>query len=165
MNKGEVRVVGLEQGRQTSKIGHVISVESEEGEERPLGLAIVSMSCHCHLGWNRRCVVKGAAPTKGSIAHLRLSAAGDSDWLGGLVLAPPPRDLTTDWWPLCAGTAASAVLDFMATGRAGHGRGRDNKVLWHHPLEGDGQSWGSEQDAGSTRRERVDGALTALREE
>jgi hypothetical protein len=42
--------MGLEERAQTSEISHVIGVEGEEGEERPLGLAIISMSHHRHLG-------------------------------------------------------------------------------------------------------------------
>ncbi len=47
--KGEVGAMGLKEGAKAGKIGHVLSVEGEEGEERPLGLTIVSMSRHRHL--------------------------------------------------------------------------------------------------------------------
>jgi hypothetical protein len=53
-----------------------------------------------------------AAPTRGSAARLRLSAAGDREWLAGL--EPPPRDLPADWRPLAAGVWG---LDLTATGR------------------------------------------------
>jgi hypothetical protein len=55
LNKGEVRAMSLKEGAQASKIRHVEGVEGEEGEKRPLGLTIVSMSRHRHLDWKRKC--------------------------------------------------------------------------------------------------------------
>jgi hypothetical protein len=52
----------------------------------------------------------------GSAALLRLSAAGDDEWLTVLAPAPPPRGLPANWRPLWAGGAA-AGLDLTATGR------------------------------------------------
>ncbi len=49
MNKSEVGAMGLKEGAQAGEIRHVIGVESEEGEERPLGLSIISMSRRRHL--------------------------------------------------------------------------------------------------------------------
>ncbi len=59
LNKGEMRAMGLKKRAQASKISHMVRVEGEEGEERPLGLAIVSMIRHCHLGWNQKCAERG----------------------------------------------------------------------------------------------------------
>jgi hypothetical protein len=53
-----------------------------------------------------------AAPTRGAAARLRLSAAGDREWLAGLGL--PPRDLPAGWRPLAAEVWG---LDLTATGR------------------------------------------------
>jgi hypothetical protein len=55
LDKGQMGAVSLEQGTQASKIRHMEGVECEEGEKRPLGLAIVSMSRHRHLDWNQKC--------------------------------------------------------------------------------------------------------------
>ncbi len=49
LDEGKVGAVGLKKGAQAGEIRHVIGVEGEEGEERPLGLAIISMSRHRHL--------------------------------------------------------------------------------------------------------------------
>jgi predicted transcriptional regulator YdeE len=49
LNKGKMRAVGLKERAQASKISHMVCVEGEEGEKRPLGLAIISMSRHRHL--------------------------------------------------------------------------------------------------------------------
>ncbi len=58
MDKGEVGAMSLEEGSQAGKIRHMEGVECEEGEKRPLGLAIVSMSCHRRLDWNQKCAEK-----------------------------------------------------------------------------------------------------------
>ncbi len=49
LDKGKVGAMGLEKRAQAGEISHVIGVEGEEGEERPLGLAIISMSRRRHL--------------------------------------------------------------------------------------------------------------------
>ncbi len=49
LDKSKVGAMGLEEGAQAGEISHVIGVEGEEGEERPLGLAIISMSRRRHL--------------------------------------------------------------------------------------------------------------------
>jgi hypothetical protein len=54
-----------------------------------------------------------AVPTSGSGSHLRLSAAGDEDWLS--VLAALARALPEAWRPL---VTAVCGLDLTATGRA-----------------------------------------------
>jgi hypothetical protein len=52
--KGEVGAMGLKEGAKAGKIGHVVSVEGEKGEKRPLGLAIISMNRHRRLDWNQK---------------------------------------------------------------------------------------------------------------
>jgi hypothetical protein len=60
LDKGKMGAMGLEQRTQASKIRHMESVESEEGEKRPLGLTIISMSRHRRLDWNQKCAERGA---------------------------------------------------------------------------------------------------------
>jgi hypothetical protein len=70
LDKGKVRAMRLKEGAQASKIGHVVCVEGEEGEERPVGLAIVSMSRHRHLDWNQKCAEReGSHPPDFSLAN------------------------------------------------------------------------------------------------
>jgi hypothetical protein len=59
LDKSEVGAMSLEEGSQASKIRHMEGVECEEGEKRPLGLAIVSMSRHRRLDWNQKCAERG----------------------------------------------------------------------------------------------------------
>jgi predicted transcriptional regulator YdeE len=59
LDKGEVGAMGLKEGAQAGEIRHVIGIEGEEGEERPLGLAIISMNRRRHLDWNQKCAEKG----------------------------------------------------------------------------------------------------------
>ncbi len=49
MDKGKVGAMGLEKRAQAGEISQMIGDEGEEGEERPLGLAIISMSHRRHL--------------------------------------------------------------------------------------------------------------------
>jgi hypothetical protein len=49
LDKGEVGAMGLEEGAEAGEIRHVVSVEGKKGEERPRGLAIVSMNRRRHL--------------------------------------------------------------------------------------------------------------------
>ncbi len=59
MDKGKVGAMGLKKRAQAGEISQMIGVEGEEGEERPLGLAIISMSRRRHLDWNQKCAEKG----------------------------------------------------------------------------------------------------------
>ncbi len=49
LDKGKVGAMGLEEGAKAGEIRHVVSIEGKEGEERPRGLAIVSMNRRRHL--------------------------------------------------------------------------------------------------------------------
>jgi predicted transcriptional regulator YdeE len=49
LDKSKVGAMGLKKRAQAGEIGHVIGVEGEEGEERPLGLAIISTIRRRHL--------------------------------------------------------------------------------------------------------------------
>ncbi len=57
MDKSQVGAMGLKE--RAGEIGHVIGIEGEEGEERPRGLAIVSMIRRRHLDWNQKCAERG----------------------------------------------------------------------------------------------------------
>jgi hypothetical protein len=58
LDKGKVGAMGLKEGAKAGEIRHVVGVEGKEGEERPRGLAIVSMIRHRHLDWNQKCAGK-----------------------------------------------------------------------------------------------------------
>jgi hypothetical protein len=89
----------------------------------------------------------------GSAALLRLSAAGDDEWLAGLAPAPPPRDLPATWRPLWAGGAA-AGLDLTATrrpdGKAAAAGDTDALRLRAPGGEGGGSSEPAEEDSDDT---------------
>ncbi len=50
LDKGKVGAMRLKKRAQAGEVSQVIGVEGEEGEERPRGLAIISMSRCRHLG-------------------------------------------------------------------------------------------------------------------
>jgi hypothetical protein len=82
---------------------------------------------------------------------LRLSAAGDREWLAGL--GPPPRDLAAGWRPLAAEVWG---LDLTATGRPEGGElaaAGDMESLLDRPGEegaGGGSERAAEEDSGGS---------------
>ncbi len=59
LDKGKVGTMRLEKRAQSGEISQVVGVEGEEGEERPRGLAVISMSRRRHLDWSQKCAEKG----------------------------------------------------------------------------------------------------------
>ncbi len=89
-----------------------------------------------------------AAPTRGAAARLRLSAAGDREWLAGL--GPPPRDLPAGWRPLAAEVWD---LDLRPEGRELAAAAGDVESLLDRPGEeraGGGSERVAEEDSGGS---------------